>query len=422
MMITVEFPYGKGTMPLHVEDDMLKAVIECDPPEEVTLSERELIEQALAAPIGSPPLAEMARGKKKVLVITSDHTRPVPSHMTLPPMLREIRRGSPDADITILIATGTHRASTEAEMRAKFGDEMVDHERFVVHRCTEAELVYKGKLPSGCELYVNALADRADLIVADGFIEPHFFAGFSGGRKSVLPGIAGRESVHENHCARLIGHERTRIGVLEGNIVHRDMLAAAKMTGLAFILNVVLRNKKVVAAFAGDTEKAHAAGCEYSKKLFAKPAVEADIVFTSNGGYPLDQNLYQSVKSMVTCEGCVREGGVVVCVSKCSDGSGGENFVRWFTENGDAHDVARIIAAIPDKETKIDQWQAQVLARVMCRATVIVVSGEENRAMIESMGMRYAPTADEAYAMAKQIVPEADGVVCIPDGVSVIIL
>lgn len=419
-MITLNFPYGKGVMPLHIDEKNLKAVIECEGPKNLGDSETELIEKALAEPIGSAPLCEVAEGKKNILVITSDHTRPVPSALTLPPMLREIRKGSPDADITIIVSTGTHRATTEEEMRAKFGDAIVDNEKVVVHRCMEDEQVYMGKLPSGCEFYANALAAKADLIVSDGFIEPHFFAGFSGGRKSILPGIASRESVHENHCAKLIGHEKSRAGVLEGNIIHEDMLAAAKMAGLKFILNVVLHEKKVIAAFAGDLEKAHEAGCAFSKKMFAAEGIAADIVFTSNGGYPLDQNVYQSVKSMSAAEMCVNKGGVIVCVSKCSDGSGGEHFVRWFTDKGTVAEVNDIINATPSKETKVDQWQAQILVRVMLKATVIMVADKANKELIESMGMKYAESADEAYEMAKAITGSEE-IAAIPDGVSVII-
>ncbi len=424
MSMKLEIPYGRGTLPFEWPDDKVRAVLipkggEADPNRDETA----IIEAALAHPIGSPRLSELAQGKRKVLVITSDHTRPVPSDRTLPPLLAEIRRGNPDAEITILVATGMHRATTREEMVGKFGAELVAKEHFVVHNSfDQSQMVYKGTLPSGCEFSVNRLADEADLVVSDGFIEPHFFAGFSGGRKSILPGITSAVSVTSNHCARLVAHERARTGILEGNPIHEDMVFAARKAGLAFILNVVIdEHQRVTHAFAGDLEAAHAAGCALVGEHSRVDAVVSDIAVTSNGGYPLDQNVYQSVKSMTAAEACCRKGGVIICASRCEDGSGGEIFVDWFKRCNGPQDVLDQIMRVPDKETGPDQWQSQVLARVMLHATVILVSDERCKPICEDIGIRWAPDIMTAMAMAVELKPDYDAVTVIPNGISVIV-
>lgn len=211
-MIHMEFPYGKVYNTLDLPRERVQGILRgqiaaYDPGK----SQEELVEESLRRPIGSPGLAELSRGKDRVTIIASDHTRPVPSRLLIPPMLREIRRGNPGAEITILIATGCHRGTTRRELADKFGPEIVERERIVVHDCDSGgDLRFLGLLPSGGQCWVNRWACEADLLVSEGFIEPHFFAGYSGGRKSVLPGVAGRGTVLANHCAEFIDSPRAR--------------------------------------------------------------------------------------------------------------------------------------------------------------------------------------------------------------------
>ena len=237
-----------------------------------------IVQEALEHPIGTPRLRELAKGKKKVVLVTSDHTRAVPSKLTLPLLLAEIRAGQPDADITILIATGLHRPTTEEEQRRMFGDQIVDQEHIAVNNAfCEADFVDLGTLPSGAGFYVNRLAAECDLLVTEGFIEPHFFAGFSGGRKSILPGICAEKTVNENHSFKAISSPWAKTGVLEHNPIHEDMIAAARRVNVQFILNVALGEKKnVVAAFAGDLEEAHAAGVAFIREQPQCPVVRGD--------------------------------------------------------------------------------------------------------------------------------------------------
>lgn len=422
-MPVIDIPYGKGTMPLHVPKARLLGVLrpaaDSVPPGEPAT----LVRAALENPVASPRLCELARGKARVLVITSDHTRPVPSRVTMPPLLHEIRRGNPAAEVVILIATGMHRPTTEAELRHKLGDELVARERIEVHRAEQEEdMVSFGALPSGGALRLNRLVAWAELVVAEGFIEPHFFAGFSGGRKSILPGVAAKETVLYNHNAGFIAHPLAAQGSLAGNPVHRDMLYAAKAAKLAFILNVVLgEGQRIAQAFAGDPKAAHAAGCEACLKRARACAVPCDIAVASNGGWPLDQNLYQAVKGMTAAEACVRPGGAIVMCAALGDGHGGEAFFRWFSERESPAQVLADIERIPPEATRMDQWEAQILARVLLKATCYFVTGEENRRLVERMHMRWAPDADTALAQATRLMGEGAGVTVIPDGVGVVV-
>lgn len=262
----VSIPYGRTHLRADISDERIRGILRSRLEDYVPpMGEAELVEEALSHPVGSNLWEVLVRGKRNIVLIASDHTRPVPSKVLVPPMLAAIRRGNPQAEITILIATGCHRGTTKAELIEKFGGEIVENERILIHDCAEeAAMVTIGTLPSGGALRINRVAAEADLLISEGFIEPHFFAGFSGGRKSVLPGIAARETVYWNHNADFIASPFARTGILEGNPIHRDMIYAARTAKLAFICNVVINGQhRVVGAFAGDCQAAHEAGAEF---------------------------------------------------------------------------------------------------------------------------------------------------------------
>ena len=422
-MKEILFPYGKEKISYTFGDE-LSALLEPKINEYLPEADgAELVRRAMDAPIASPRLSELARGKKKVVIITSDHTRPVPSKLIIPPMLREIREGNPDADITILIATGCHRGTTKEELVAKFGEDIVRDEKIYIHDCDERDmLVNIGTLPSGGECEINRLAYEADLLVSEGFIEPHFFAGFSGGRKSVLPGVAGRKTVLANHCSEFIDHPRARTGILEGNPIHEDMLWAAKTAKLAYVVNVVLNSeKKVIYAVAGDCEAAHKKGTDFLLSLCGAKAVESDIVITTNGGYPLDQNMYQAVKGMTAAEATVRRGGVIIMLAESGDGIGGDHF---YHQLADEPDISKTMAEFLSRgraETVPDQWQTQILLRILGHASVIYVSKMPDNT-VEEMHMIPAHSLGEAIEKAKLMVGDSARIAAIPDGVSVMVV
>ena len=417
-------PYGKETLKAEIEESHLAGVLLSELHSyKAPKSGSELVQEALEHPIGTPRLCDMAVGKKKIVVISSDHTRPVPSHIIMPLLLAEIRKGNPDAEITILISTGLHRLTTKDELEAKFGSEITNKEHIVVHDCDDKDnLVYLGKLPSGGDLIINRLAAEADLLVAEGFIEPHFFAGFSGGRKSVLPGVASRATVMYNHNSAFIADPHSRTGVIEGNPIHNDMLYAARAARLDFIINVVIDAKHdPVFAVAGDCDLAHRAGREFLASKCQVDAVPADIVISTNGGSPLDQNIYQSVKGMTAAEATVKEGGVIIMLSKASDGHGGKSFHETFRDEKDLNRMMQTFLDRGPDETIIDQWQSQIFARLLLKATVIFISSCDDQ-LVEDMHMIPAHSVEEAMEKAKEIVKKEDyTVTVIPDGVSVIV-
>ncbi len=423
-MKEVLFPYGKEKLAYSFREEELAGVLESSIHHySAGKTEEELIDEAIANPIGSPGLADMAKGKKKIVIIASDHTRPVPSKLIMPRMLKEIRSTNPDADITILIATGCHRDTTKAELIDKFGEEIVANENIYVHNCDEREkLVNLGKLPSGGDCEINATAYEADLLVSEGFIEPHFFAGFSGGRKSVLPGIAGRGTVLANHCSEFIADPMSRTGILDGNPIHRDMLWAAETAGLAFIVNVVLNaDKKVIYAAAGDPVKAHRAGTEFLSSLCGVRAVDADVVITTNGGYPLDQNVYQAVKGMTAAEATVKKDGVIIMMAASGDGIGGDHFYHQLADEPDIHKTMSLFLSRGRGETVPDQWQTQILLRVLMHARVIYISEMPDEA-IREMHMTPAHSIEEALQIARKMLNRDEiRIAAIPDGVSVIV-
>lgn len=420
----LRFPYGKEELNIGLPDERINGVLVSNLHSyKAEKDGSALIEDALNNPIGTPKLSELSKGKQKIVLIASDHTRPVPSKVIMPPMLREIRKGNPDADITILIATGCHRAISWKEIVAKFGEEIANNEKIVVHDCDNSSLVKIGILPSGGECIINKMVVDADLVVAEGFIEPHFFAGYSGARKSILPGVASRTTVLANHCSEFIAHPRSRTGVLEGNLIHEDMVWAAREAKLAFIVNVVIdENKDTIFAVAGDAVEAHKAGCEFLSSLCKVDAIPSDIVISTNGGYPLDQNIYQAVKGMTAAEASVKEGGVIIMLAKSNDGHGGEDFYHQMADEPDAQKTLNLFLSRGRNETEPDQWQTQIFIRILLKATVIYVSDAPDE-IVEGLHMVPAHSLEEALEKAEKIVGKADAsITAIPDGVGVMVI
>ena len=415
----IHIPYGKGSIELRegafgvLSSRICELKAECD-----GLS---IVKAAMENPIDSPKLSELAKDKKNCVIIISDHTRPVPSRDILPNMFAELKEGNPDIDITLLVSTGFHRPSTAEELRSKLGDEIFENTKTVIHDCRDAESnVRIGVLPSGAPCVIDKLAAEADLLIAEGFIEPHFFAGFSGGRKSILPGICDQVTVLGNHCSSFIDSECSRTGILDGNPMHKDMLAAARLAKLAYIVNVVIdEDKKTVAAFAGNFETAHRAGCDFLLSYARVTPQFADIVVTSNGGSPLDQNIYQCVKSMTAAEATCNPGGVIIECAECADGHGGQSFCETLCSCESAAALYDSIMATPQEKTIPDQWESQILARILKSFTVIMVTRPELKTMVEQMKMLYASSLPEAIDMARAMGKQSMTV--IPNGISVIV-
>lgn len=371
--------------------------------------EQGALREALRKPIGLPPLRELVKPGQRAVIVHTDITRATPNERILPPLLAElesagIRRG----DITLLNALGTHRPQTEAELRKMLGDAVVDNYRCVQHDGNDdANLVRVGRTRFGHEVRINRLFVEADVRILTGFIEPHFFAGFSGGPKGVLPSIAGAESVLSNHGAKMIGDPNATWGITRGNPIWEEMLEAAQMARPTFILNVAMnRDKQITGVFAGDLVAAHAAGCAFVKEHAMVPVAEPfDVVLTSNSGYPLDLNLYQAVKGMSAASQVVRQGGHIIVAAECWDGipehGAFGTLLRQFKTPAEA--LARIES--PGFGSP-DQWQVQIEARIRMKADVHVYAGGLTDEQITSAMLQ--PCRDIGKTLGK-VLANGDG-------------
>lgn len=424
-MAIIKLPYHKKTINAEVDDKNLVGILESKAATYKTnLSQEEIVEKSLDSPIHSKRLEDLVRGKKSVIIISSDHTRPVPSKIIMPILLKRIRKSNPNIDIKILVATGFHRASSKEELIDKYGKEIVENETILMHDSGDTNSLIKiGKLPSGGELIINKAAIETDLLIAEGFIESHFFAGFSGGRKSVLPGIASTTTILANHCSEFISNPHARTGMLKDNPIHKDMVYAAEKAKLAFIINVVLdENKKIIYSVAGDKELAHKKGCDFVRNLAQVKKVPADIVVSTNGGYPLDQNIYQAVKGMTAAEATCNKNGIIIMVAACSDGHGGLGFYKNLADYKTPKDFLDKISKISRNETVPDQWTSQILARILDKFTVIIVTDMCDPEIIKNMHMKHAYTFEEALQKAYSVKGKDAKVAVIPDGLGVIVI
>jgi nickel-dependent lactate racemase len=376
--------YGKNGLPIQLPDTWDVSVVEpsfvpglADPAGS--------LRQALRVPVGSPALRERVGPGDRVGVVFSDITRPTPNHLLIPTVLAELD-GLPRENITLFNALGTHRPNTEAELRGMLGDDVVDGWRIVQNNAFDpATQVRLGVTSRGNEIRANRELVECDLKILTGFIEPHFFAGFSGGGKALIPGMGGQETVLRNHNASMIGNPGSAWGVTHGNPIWEEIREAAGYVDNLFLLNVTLnRDKQITAVFAGDLDQAHAAGCEFVRETAMAPVSHPyDIVITSNSGYPLDLNLYQAVKGMSAAAQVVRPGGAILIAAECWDGIPDHGLFGELLRESDSP------RSLLDKINspgflKQDQWQAQIQAHILLKAEVYVYSDYLTDAQIES--------------------------------------
>lgn len=423
-MVEINLPYDKKMITARIPDKNFIGLLESKAEHfSNPYTEKETVEKSLDNPIGSLPLEELAKGKKDIVLISSDHTRPVPSHIITPIILRRIRSVNKTARIRILVATGFHRPSTREELISKYGKAIVENEEIVMHISTDdSSMVKIGQLPSGGDCIINRIAAEADLLLAEGFIESHFFAGFSGGRKSVLPGIASYKTIMANHSGEFIDSSNSRTGNLTDNPIHNDMVYAAAKANLVFIVNVVLDgDKKIIGSFAGDMVEAHKVGCNFVKEIARVKKIPCDIAVSTNGGFPLDQNIYQAVKGMTAAEATNKDGGVIIMVAGCRDGHGGEGFYENIANVKNPNEFLEAAIHTPRLETVPDQWTSQILARILVHHHIIFVSDLVDPELITSMHMEIAKTFDEALERAFEREGLNAKVTVIRDGLSVIV-
>lgn len=367
-----ELLYGREGLILDLPDQSL----EIEPKNLKKLDdEKEAIRKALRNPIGTAALKESVQSTDTVSIVISDITRPTPNHILVPLLIEELDH-VPLENFVIINGTGTHREQTREEFIQMLGEWIVDNIRIVNNNCHDKDTLVKvGESRFGCDVYLNKDYVESDFKIVTGFIEPHFFAGFSGGPKGIMPGIAGLETIMTFHNARMIGDPLATWGNMENNPVQDMTREINGMCKPDFMLNVTLnREKEITNVFAGELYEAHNVGCEFAKEHAMYRCEERfDVVITSNSGYPLDQNLYQAVKGMSAAHKIVKKGGSIIVASECSDGLPDHgNFSKIF---GMANSPHELLEMINDPKFKMmDQWQVQKQAVIQTWADVYVYS------------------------------------------------
>ena len=334
------------------------------------------IRTAIRDPVGgSAPLRKLAQPENVVAISVCDITRPMPSAVALPALLRDLSH-VPDRNIVILVATGTHRANTDEELRRMLGDGIVDRYTVLNHDAFDDSILARfGDTREGIPIYLNRYWLDADLRITAGFVEPHFFAGFSGGPKMVAPGLAGFDTIMRLHNAEMISHPEARWGVTSGNPIHDAIREIAGRTGVDFALDVTInREQQITSVYAGEPTAVHQAACRFARTVSMQPVEKTfEVVLTTNSGYPLDQNLYQSVKGMSAAAQVVKQGGSIVVAAECVDGIPDHGkYGQLLRESSGPHEILEKIHT-PGHNVH-DQWQAQIQAQIQLKARVMVKS------------------------------------------------
>ncbi len=391
----IRLAYGKTGLEITLPDEWDVTVVE---PKFVPglPGPQAAIQRALRAPIESSPLRDLAKPGDKVGVVFSDITRPTPNHVILPPILAELSH-IPRENITLFNALGTHRPNTETELRDMLGYELVDGYRIVQNDAFDTSTqIHLGVSSQGHEVWVNREMAECDVKILTGFIEPHFFAGFSGGGKALMPCMAGQTTVLGNHDAGLIGHPKATWGIREGNPAWEEIQEVAHQLNPDFLLNVTLnKEKQITGVYAGDLDAAHAAGCAFVKETAMVPVPHPfDIVVTTNSGYPLDLNLYQAVKGMSAAAQVVRQGGAIVIAAHCWDGIPEHGLYGQLLREADSPQSLLDTIHTPGF-LKQDQWQAQIQAQIQLKADVHVYTENLTGEQIEMALLNPSPGVEE---------------------------
>jgi nickel-dependent lactate racemase len=379
---------------------------------------RSAVRDVLENPVATPPLEELARGRRSACIAVCDITRPVPNELILSEMLPIVERaGIPRENILILIATGLHRPNQGSELIEILGPEIPARYRVENHHGQVLEEhVYLGESPRGVPVWIDRRWVEADLKIAVGLIEPHFMAGYSGGRKLICPGLAALPTVRAWHSPKFLEHPCARSGVLEGNPVHEENTWIAQLAGCDFIVNVVLDEKRqVVHVVGGDMVQAFHRGTAFVDTMVREFIAEpVDVVISTGAGYPLDATFYQSVKGMVAAEPILKQGGTVILAAEISEGIGSPDFVQVFKENRSPEEFLAKISGTD--YFRIDQWQLEEMAKVLRKARIVVVTKGLSAEQLRGLFVESAPSVEEAVAEALDRYGPQAGIAVLPKG------
>ncbi len=399
-MKKIRLAYGKGGLELDVPEHTM--VIE---PRDLAgmKDEHGAVTAALRAPLGTPPLREMVKASDRVAIVISDLTRPLPSHKLVPWILEELSHVSRD-NFVIVNGVGSHRANTKEELIRMLGQKIVDTVKIENHDAFDnTKLAHVGRNSYGSEVFLNKTYVESTFKIVTGFIEPHLYAGFSGGPKGINPGIAGIDTILDFHNAFMIGHPKSTWGILEGNVVQDAATQNCLLAKPDFMLNVTLNgNKDITNVFAGDVIAAHRAGCQFVKKnsMYGVPQ-PYEIVITTNSGYPLDQNLYQTVKGMSAASMIVKKGGAIISASECSDGVPDHgNYGKLMQERDTAQ---ALLEMIQEPSFRVfDQWVVQSQANIQINADCYLYSSLSDETVRQAKYIPIHSVQEKLLELTKQ--------------------
>lgn len=373
------------------------------------------VQEALSNPIESPPLKELVQGKKNACIVISDFTRPVPNKIILPPMLKILEEsGINRENITILIATGMHRPNLGEELEYLVGRDIMDNYEIVNHYCQKAEEYRKVDEIDGAPIELNTHYLDADLKILTGLIEPHFYAGYSGGRKAILPGISSFQTMKFMHSYKMIDHPNVTNCLLEANPFHEYGIRVSELAGADFILNVVINKEREIAGvFAGHYNHAHLAGCDMVYEHSVVPLDQpVDMVITSGGGYPLDATFYQISKALICAKDILKEGGTIIVVCECREGLGSPEFCGIMRSVCSPQEFFE--GYCDPEDFVIDQWCAQNIYQALDHAgQVYVYSSGLSHDDLKNMG---AVKIENVQETVDELLPGYGNVVAVPDG------
>jgi len=409
--------YGRSGLAVDLPEKNVLKVLRYQPAAPLE-NPQEAVRRALEVPVGTPPLREIARGRRSACIAICDITRPVPNALILGEVLPLLETaGIPRDQILILIATGLHRPNEGEELLEIVGPWVAGNFRVENHHGQVLEEhIYLGESPRGVPVWIDRRWVEADLKIAIGLIEPHFMAGYSGGRKLICPGLAALPTVRAWHSPRFLEHPNARSGVLVGNPVHEENTWIAQRAGCDFSINVVLDEKRrIVHVVAGEMVAAFEAGTRFVDSMVRDYLPQpADIVITTGAGYPLDATFYQSIKGMVAAEPVVKPGGTVILAAEISEGIGSPEFVQIFRENRSLDEFMHRI--METDYFRMDQWQLEEMAKVSRKARIVVVTGGLTPEQLKELFVESAPSVEAAVAEALSQYGSEASIAVLPKG------
>lgn len=422
-MKTIKVPYGDSYQVGNVDDSVELQII--DPPvKPVATPVEELIEYAMEHPYGSPLLEQIAKPNDTVVIVMNDHTRPGPDVQMLSAIMERLEKaGIPDSNITVLFATGSHRAPTPAEAKHIMGEKYYGRLKTIAHNCRDdSSMAYLGDVNGDLPVYVNRAITECSLLITTGLIAPHHIAGYSGGRKSILPGVSGLKTLHRHHSFPIYQYEPA-MGFIYGNPFHEIAVEAAKKANVRFMINAVQDpHKQCIAFVAGDIVKAHEAGIAMSKAVCEiKIPKRGDIIIASPGGFPRDINLYQSQKALSVSEIIGSKDCCFIIVAECREGFGDDNFRRCMVE---AKDIQGIIDEFAENGFNVGNNKAFNYARALKKGRIIIVTDKIPKEVLAEAKLECATTLQEAIDMASSkldvkvvtVIPQAANIIPILQG------